>query len=111
MTEDQFLAALYDHLLTLAQNGVITSSPHPAFQHMDMEQLKRDHPDWQSDSGEWRWIIHGTRDRWWLFITDDRFPGQERPYRLDPRGDIEFFAIARKVLAVHGTSVRERISS
>lgn len=110
MTEDQFLMALYDHLLTLARNGLVTSSPHPAI-HMDVEQLKRDHPDWQFDMGEWRWIIEGTRDHWWLSITDDRFPGKERPYRLDPRGDFEFFTLARKVLAMSGTSVRERISS
>ena len=110
LTEDQFLTALYDYLLTLAQNGVITSSPHPAFQHMDVEQLKRDHPDWQFDDGEWRWTIQGTRDHWWLEITDNRLPGKECPYRLDPRGDPEFFALARKFRAMHRTPVREWIS-
>ncbi|PSR24492.1 MAG: hypothetical protein C7B43_18890 [Sulfobacillus benefaciens] len=91
MSEDQFLITLYDHLIPLAQNGVISSSPHPADQHIDVKQLQRDHPDWPFDRGEWRWTIQGTRDRWWLTIVDDRFPGRDCPYRLNPRGDVEFF--------------------
>ena len=41
---------------------------------------------------------------------DNRLPGKECPYRLDPRGDPEFFALARKFRAMHRTPVREWIS-
>ncbi len=105
MTEDQFLTVLYDHFLTLAQNGVIMSCSHPVFPPMNREPLKRDHPDWLVNGDEpfkARAIAGDCPSPAIVFLV-------RSPLIVWSRVVVEFCALARGSL--YGTSVREQISS
>ena len=56
--------------------------------------VELENPDHPAES-RWRWILHGTREHWWLEIQDDTIPELiGRPYYLDPQGDPSFFDCA-----------------
>ncbi|MCY0909771.1 MAG: hypothetical protein OWR62_15450, partial [Sulfobacillus thermotolerans] len=78
--ETAFLTFVYDEF----QKG---KGPHDIVE----DGFDPNHPD----QSPWRWILHGTREHWWLEIQDDTIPELVgRPYYLDPRGDPSFFDCA-----------------
>ncbi len=74
--ETAFLGLLYDEFQKIKDPNEVVEEDHP------------DHPE----QSHWRWILHGTREHWWLEIWDDRIAELVgRPYYLNPQGDLSFF--------------------
>lgn len=92
MNESQFLKVLYD---ALTGNGQQTMRTHPNLESVHPEWNRPSNPNRSPRNMGWKWVFGGTRDRWWLEITDERPPMNGRPYRLDPVGDPGFFAWAQ----------------
>ena len=56
--------------------------------------VEEDDPDHPAES-RWRWILHGTREHWWLEIQDETIPELVgHPYYLNPQDDPCFFDLA-----------------
>ena len=85
VTEDEFLTALYDPLVTFVK----AREAFDPLAFVDVEKLHPRHPRW---SPGWHWVVAGDKNDWWLEVLDERPRWAHHPYRLDPKGDQAFFA-------------------
>lgn len=77
--ETTFLQLLYDEFTKHQDSHGVVEADEPT------------HPE----QSQWCWILHGTRQHWWLEVQDQRISELKgHPYYLDPRGDPQFFDLA-----------------